>query len=169
MTPSPTTQQQAPGEDLTDQFLAYIARGATLGNLIGFQERDYETAYAIGHKLYMRHRFDDAVKIFGFLAMHNHLERRFVMAFASALQMAKDHASAIRIYTLAAIMDPDNPWPCFHTCECLIALGMKAEALEGLAIVVQQCEDRLPDLRARALAVLDLLSNNAAVAAEENQ
>lgn len=160
MNTTPTTPSDAQLETLAGQILEHIRHGGMLGDLIDLSARDYELLYAMGHNLYSQARYADATRLFGFLVMHNHLERRYILAYAAALQMTKDYGSAISLYTLAAIMDLTDPAPCFHTCECLAALGLKAQALEGLAMVVQQCRGAAhAGLRVRAQAMLTLLSS----------
>lgn len=162
-TPTPSDAQL---DALASQILEHIRHGGLLGDLVDLSPRDYELLYAMGHNLYVQARYADAARLFGFLVMHNHLERRYTVAYAAALQMTQDYGSAISLYTLAAIMDLTDPAPCFHTCECLAALGLKAEALDGLAMVVQQCQGEAhASLRARAQAMLALLSANTAAQA----
>jgi len=151
-----------PFDTLARQVLDHIGRGGLLGDLIDLDARDYEVLYTLGHRCYTQGQYTDAARVFGFLVMHNHLERRFTMAYAAALQMTRDYGGAISLYTLAAVMDPTDPLPCFHTCECLIALGLKNDAREGLAMVVQQCSgDAHAALRGRAEAVLALVAAQA--------
>lgn len=149
---------------LAGQVAQHLAAGGTLGALYDYTEHDCEVMYTLGHGLYSQGRFADAVKVFGFLAMHNHLERRYMKALAASLQMTGSHEEAIKFYTLASVMDPTDPVPTFHTCECLIALGMKDNAIEGLELVVAQCRDdaQLP-LRERARALAALLKGRAPV------
>ena len=72
--------------------------------------------------------------------------------------MTRDYVNAISLYTLALALDLRDPLPGFHTCECLIGLGLKNEACQGLAIVVRQCGSAHAGLRERAQALLGLLS-----------
>jgi type III secretion system low calcium response chaperone LcrH/SycD len=153
---------------LAKQVLEHLANGATMGDMLGYDERDYELLYTIGHTLYVQGRCSDALKIFSLLLIHKPNERRFIKASAAALQVTKDYANAIRLYTIASVMDMTDPAPCFHTCECLLALGLRQEAAEGLAIVMQQCQgESLTHLRERAQALLDLLARPAASTPQE--
>ncbi len=147
-------------ETLAEQVTRLLAAGGTLGSIYDYTEHDCEVMYTLGHGLYAQGRFADAVKVFGFLAMHNHLERRYMNAFAASLQMVGSHEEAIKFYTLASIMDATDPVPTFHTCECLIALGMKDNAIEGLQMVVAQCRSEAQrPLGERAAALIKLLES----------
>lgn len=144
--------------NLAEQITELLMSGGTLGSIYEYSEQDYEVLYALGHSLYAQGRYADAVKAFGFLVMHNHLEKRFVNAFASSLQMVKRYEEAVQFYTLASAMDMGDPLPTFHTSECLLALGRVDEAREALGFVIDQSRDEaLQPLRERAQALLALL------------
>ena len=158
-----TTPSAGAPPDLAGQIAELLMSGGTLGSIHDYTDRDYEALYALGHGLYEQGRYAEAVKAFGFLLMHNHLEKRYVGAFASSLQMARRHAEAVQYYALASAMDMSDPAPTFHTAECLIALNRLDEAREALGFVIAQSADaaRQP-LRERALALLALLERQAA-------
>lgn len=149
-------------EQLAEQIAEHLRQGATLGSIYDYSEQDYEVLYALGHSLYSQGRYQDAMKVFGFLVVHDHLEKRFMNAFASALQMCKQYEEAIKYYTMASVMDMSDPAPTFHTCECMIPLGMVVEAQQGLAMVLKQCKPGQHDaLKDRAQALLSLLAKEA--------
>jgi type III secretion system low calcium response chaperone LcrH/SycD len=148
-------------DNLADEVAKLIFSGGTLGDVYNYNDQDYEVLYALGHSLYSQGRYSDAMKAFGFLVMHNHLEKRFVNAFAASLQMIKSYEEAIKYYTLTSVMDMSDPVPTFHTCECMIALGNVEDARQGLEMVVGQC--RKPThatLKERAQALLALLDQH---------
>ena len=148
---------------LAEQIAELLMSGGTLGSIYDYTEQDYEVLYALGHSLYAQGRYADATKAFGFLVMHNHLEKRYVGAFASSLQMAKRYEQAVQYYTLASAMDMSDPAPTFHTAECLIALNRLDDAREALGFVVAQSSDAAHQpLSERAQALLALLERQAA-------
>lgn len=152
-----------PVDKLADQIGELLLAGGTLGSVYDYTDQDYEVLYALGHSLYSQGRYQDAVKAFGFLVMHNHLEPRFMNAFAASLQMVKSYEEALQYYTLASVMDMSDPAPTFHSCECLLALGRVDEAREGLEMVINQCKTPAQEpLKARALALRDLIARQAA-------
>jgi len=151
----------APSPDaagLADSLAELLVNGAPMGEVFGYTERDYELVYALGHSLYAQARYDDAARVLGFLVMHNHLERRFVSAYACALQMAGRHQDAISFHSLASTMDLSDPVPTFHTAECMLALGWVDEARQALGMALRQCDaPERQALKARAQAMLDLM------------
>jgi type III secretion system low calcium response chaperone LcrH/SycD len=158
-----STKLQASEEinSLAKDILPLILNGATLGDLKGFEDSSYEALYALGHNFYSQTRYQEAMKIFGYLVMHNHLESRYISAFASSLQMLKRYEEAITYYSLASVMDMSDPVPTFYTCECLLALGHIREASQGLELVIEQSQaPQLIALKRQAQARLDIIKSS---------
>lgn len=150
-----------PLDELAEQVSTLLMNGGTLGDTFDYTTEDYEVLYALGHSLYSQGRYTDAMKAFGYLVVHNHLEKRFMNAFASSLQMIKSYEEAIKYYSLTSVMDMGDPGPTFHSCECLLALGQADDARQGLVLVIAQCEDQeqYAPMKTRAEALLALLSS----------
>ena len=158
-------KQEAKGaENLPEQVLELFSQGVTLGDMVGYDEKDYAAVYALGHELYARGRYADAMKAFGFLTMHDQWERKYMIAFAASLQMLERYKEAIQFYSNASILDLSDPMPTFHTAECMIPLGMLKEASEALDIVIEQCEGvaERKELKQRAQALLSVVRKPAA-------
>lgn len=145
-------------ENLPEQIAELLAHGGTLGSVYNYDDTDYEVLYALGHSLYGQARYQDAMRTFGFLVTHNHMEKRFMNAFAASLQMLKSYKEAIKYYSMASLMDMGDPLPTYHTAECMIALGYTTEAKEALQYVLMQSDEpERAELKSRAQTMLDLL------------
>ncbi len=145
------------GDIITDALLA----GEPLGGLRGIDHDGFESLYALGHGLYQQARYEDAIRIFGYLSLHDHMEPRFILALGASLQMAGRREEAVRVYTVAVVLDPADPVPTFHLAECLSALDRVPEALESLEMVLAQCEPGRHDaLRARVEGMAVSLSRH---------
>lgn len=146
-------------DDLADQVTELLSHGGTIGFAMDYDEKDYEVIYALGHSLYNQGRYQEAMRTFGYLVLHNHLEKRYMNAFASSLKMLKNYKEAIKFYSFASLMDMSDPLPTYHTAECMIAAGYTAEAKEALGFVIRQStSSELEILRSRAQAMLDLIN-----------
>ena len=153
-----TATMTVPTEKLAAQVTDLLLAGGTMGDVYDYSEQDYEVLYALGHSMYTQGRYVDAVKAFGFLVIHNHLERRFVNAYASALQMIKSYEDALSFYSLASVMDIEDPAPTFHSGECLLALGRIDDARQALTFTIRDCKKPAhANLKERAEALLKLL------------
>ena len=152
------TQPQAIPENLPEQIAELLAHGGTLGSVYNYDDTDYEVLFALGHSLYGQTRYQVAMRTFGFLVVHNHMEKRYMNAFAASLQMLKSYKEAIKYYSMASLMDMSDPLPTYHPAECMIALGYTTEAREALQFVVRQSEEQgSTELQSRAQAMLDLM------------
>lgn len=150
------------------QVLELLSRGGGLGTIFGYTEDEYEAMYALGHSHYSQQRYLDAAMCFSFLMAHQSLERRFITAFAACMQMLKHYQDAIQYYSMASLLDLQDPLPTFHTAECFIALELPEQAGEALALVVAQCQSpHWQTLRQRAQALLELLADAGAAPAPE--
>lgn len=157
----------SPGE-LTAQLGELLLAGGTLGDVYDYDEQDYEVLYALGHSLYSQGRYQDAVKAFGFLVLHHHLERRYLSAFAASLQMVKRYEDALCHYSMASVLDLDDPLPTFHSAECLLALGRVDEAHQAMALVLKQVGgEEHAALRERARTLSTLIAEQRAKAQKE--
>ena len=151
--------QAVNAESIAGQIADVFASGGTLGSMHGYEDRDYEAVYALGHNLYAQGCYSDALKAFAFLVMNNPFERRFVKAFASCLQILKQYEDAIQFHSLTSVMDMTDPGPTFHTGECLVALGRVPEAKDAFEIVLRQCKAPEQEaLKQRAQALLDIIN-----------
>lgn len=152
------TRETIPPQQLAEQITNLLAHGGTLGSVYNYTDEDYELLYSLGHSFYSQGRYLDAVKAFGYLVIHNHLESRFANAYAASLQMIKSYEEALTYYSLVSVMDMSDPAPTFHSAECLLALGRVEEAREALGIVLGQCaEPRHAAMKARAEALRSLI------------
>jgi len=150
-------------ENLEEQVRELLSNGATLGWMNHYDDAEYEALYTLGHNLYEQCRYPDAVRIFAFLVLQNHLEPRYMNAYASSLQMVGNYLEAIKCYSTASLMDMEDPLPTFHTAECMLALDMVTQAREALGYVISQCKaPQYADLKARAVALQALVSAPAA-------
>ncbi len=154
-TPIPTEDiSAAPGN-----VIELLGSGGIMGDVSGLDARDYEAVYTLGHNYYAQGKYLEAMRIFAYLVLNNHMELRFVNAYASSLQMVGGYKDAVNYYGIAYAMDPRDSAPTFHACECLIAMGLKAEAKEGLGLIIARCtEPEQSEIRERSQALLALLN-----------
>ena len=154
-------QQQQPDIELGVRLMAQLVEGYTLGAMLGYSEDSQEALYALGHGLYSQRRYDDALRVFGFLLTHNHLERRYYLAFGACLQMQARPEDALKYYGMASLMDLTDPEPVFHAAHCLLTLARKEEARQALQYAQSMAmgETRHAELSTRVAGMLDLLDS----------
>lgn len=117
-----------------------ICAGGTLSELRGLGENDMEAIYGLGFNLYTHARYEEAEKIFAFLCIYNHLEKRFWKGLAASRQMWGRHLAAADAYGYMAICDLDDPEPHFQAARCLIAANEKKRAVSALDAAIEIAE-----------------------------
>jgi type III secretion system low calcium response chaperone LcrH/SycD len=125
---------KAPQLDLTQglALVEYLSAGNTLAESMGQSVESLEALYAIGFTWYNQAKYDEAKRVFAHLMTANHVDRRFSNGFAACLHMQRDHAEAIRFYTIASILDLTDPEPPMHIAECHLALGDRTQARNSI-------------------------------------
>jgi type III secretion system low calcium response chaperone LcrH/SycD len=141
------------------QVVDLLGHGATLKDIHGYTDEEFDALYALGYNFYNQGKFAEAMHAFGFLLMHDQLERKYYKAFGSCLQMLKRYEDAIRNYSMASVLDLRDPEPTFHTAECMVALGMTAEAIEALQMVLLDTKGKADYqvMHERAKAMIEVL------------
>ena len=157
MTTSTASAQQT--EQLQEKFVEFLGLGGTLAQAQDHDETYLESLYSVGHNLYSNTQYLDAKMIFGYLSLQNHREPRYMNAYASSLQMLGDFKEAIKFYSIASLIDIEDPLPTFYTAECMLALDYVTEAREALGFVLEQCDaPEHAELKVRAEAMLALVN-----------
>lgn len=153
-------QSSADINAVIDELSSFLLEsGGTLSQVYGFEAQEMEAVYAHAYSLYNQARWKEALKIFNFLVVHDHLERRYHVGQAACLQMLKRYDEALKAYGMAHVMNVMDPVVALHIAECLIAQGKKEDALIALESVVAITEDnpKFAELASRARALADLL------------
>ena len=145
------------------QVVDLLAHGATLKDIHGYTDEEFDALYTLAYNLYNQGKYGEALNAFGFLLMHDQLERKYYKAFGSCQQMLRRYPEAIRNYSAAAMLDPMDPEPTFHTAECLVAMNMPDDARDALKFVVAitEGEPKYRTMRDRAKSMIEVLGGKA--------
>ena len=135
-------------ESLTDRELSTVEElarrcletGATLGDVRGYTTDEMDAVYLLAHNAYQQRKYDDAGKLFYFLAENDHTESRYWMGLAACLQLTGEHRQAVAAYGMTALLDATSPEPPLRACECYLALRDTAAARKALDAVELVCE-----------------------------
>ena len=115
-------------DSLSDEQLTGIAEqlfqhGATLADLRGLTNDEMEAVYLIAYNFYQQGKIEEAEKVFHFLCLYGHLDKRFWMGLAACRQQLKQYQQAIAAYSYLAVIDTENPYPPMHAADCYLALN----------------------------------------------
>ena len=156
-------------DDLAQITADFIKNGKTLRELKGVSRDELEAVYQVAYQLYSGGDYEKARKLFEFLCFFDHLERKYWLGMGGCRQMLKQYEPAIEAYSLAMLLDSNDPLPPFHAAECHIALGNRDAAISGLTAALEWSTEGSEHqaLRERAKALRAILEESAPAAAEE--
>ena len=118
-----------------------LTEGATLADVRGYADDEMEAVYNLAHNAYQQQRYDDARKLFQFLAENDHTESRFWMGLAASYQMTGGYEQAVTAYGVAALLDATDPRAPLHACECYVAMHDWESGRKALDAVGLICEE----------------------------
>ena len=115
-----------------EELLKNIQEGHSIAAAMGFSKDKLEAVYATGYQFFNQGKYEKAMKLFGFLLVHEQSDRRFFIAFGTCLQMLNAPEEAIKYLGIANILEPSDPVPAVQIAECLIFMNRSSEAYDLL-------------------------------------
>lgn len=139
---------------------AVAGHGATLADLHGVTQDELEAVYRLACADLREGRPEAAVDRLAQLAQLAPLERRYLIAYATALQILQQYASAAKFYGCALILQATDALCALRIGECLAAQSEWAEAREAFeaAVKLSWLDARHERVREAALARIDQLA-----------
>ena len=163
------TMTQAQIEEAAKKFL----NGSTIKELKGIKNEELEAVYSLAFNFYRSGKYDEAGKLFDFLALFDHLNQKFWMGVGAVRQVKKDYAGAVQAYGYASFLDLANPKPQLHAAECFLAMGDKRNAASSLEALDAYCPKDTAigrEYRAKAAKLRELVGEKAfAALAKEDE
>ena len=152
---------------------ALIKENATLKQLKGVSNEELEAVYALAFGYYRTGKYDEALKLFQFLVLFDHLNAKYWMGLGAAQQVLKDYQNAVVSYGYCSFLKLDNPKPQLHAAECFLAMGDKRNAASSLEALNEYCPtdtDVGREYRAKAAKLRELIGEDVfAALAEEDK
>ena len=124
---------------IAERVKAIIKDNATLKQLKGVTNAELEAVYSLAFGYYQTGKFNEALKLFQFLVLFDHLNKKYWMGLGAVQQVLKDFQGAIVSYGYSSFLDLKNPKPQFHAAECLLAMGDKGNAASAIMALEQYC------------------------------
>lgn len=150
------TEEQA--MDLAERF---VEEGQTFQTLAGISDETMEAVYALAFNQYNNGKYEDADKLFSFLTTFDPTMKKFWMGLAATRQMRKDYENAINCYSMAAVLDIEDPLPPLRAADCHLILGNRTQAINALTEAVRWSADqeKYAEVNERAKTLLNLLQS----------
>lgn len=131
---------------------------------LGYNDEKMEEIYGQAYRLYNTGKYSDAMQLFRLLLILDSTESKYYLGLASCFHMLKEYENAVKVYSIAGIVDPNTPVPHFHASDCYIQMNDKASAILMLELAVLRSGDK-PEyqiLKDRALLTIESLKKEIA-------
>jgi type III secretion system low calcium response chaperone LcrH/SycD len=100
-----------------------------------------ELLHAEAFRLYEQGKYSDASALFTQLVLIDPFSFAYWQGLASAKQLCRDYEAALQAWSLAVLLETQDPSAYFHVAECLMYLEQSQEALQALEAALRCCKD----------------------------
>jgi len=101
-------------------------------NIEPLNDDSLNSLYCIGYNLYRNGKYTDARDFFRFLSIIKADDRRYWLGLGACCQMMKNYPTALESYSVAAILNPNDPYVHFYAAECTYHSGDIPKAIATL-------------------------------------
>jgi len=141
-----------------------MKRGVLTKDALGLSDQMVEGIYAQAYRLYNTGKYKDASQLFRLLIMLNASDPKYALGLAACFHMMKEYKSAIEMYTVCGITDPNNPIPFYHASDCFTQMGDKMSAMIALEMAIKRSGEKpeFQQLKDRSVMTLQSLKKEIA-------
>ena len=158
---APVTAQDR--QEVSDLMSRFYGNARTMRDFTELTPESMEVIYTLAYNFYNAGKYDEAEKIFRFLANLDHFERKYWKGLGASREGLQKFAEALQVYGYLGMMDIHDPYPALQAAKCFIALGKTAEAVSGLRAAAFNSENRPEhaELHEQATAMLAVVQEDA--------
>lgn len=123
-----------------DECVPAIVTSETFQQAFGITEAEMEGLYAEGYEFYQKDHFTEALAPFRMLVYLNPFVIKYWMGLGATLQLVERYENALKCYSVAAMLDCNDPYPHFHAYECYMGLHNEEEAEKALRLAYKRAK-----------------------------
>ena len=156
--------QKIDTEKLAEGIKSLVKDNATLKQVKGVTNGELEAVYSLAFGYYRTGKYDEALKLFQFLVLFDHLNAKFWFGLGATQQAIKDYQSAVASYGYCSFLNLENPKPQYHAAECFLAIGDKRNAASSLEALNEYCPNNTDvgrEYRAKAAKLREMIGQEA--------
>jgi len=101
--------------------------------------------YSLAYTYYMTGKYDEALKLFKFLVLFDHMSQKYWTGLGSVYQVQKRWDDAIAAYAQAMVLDVSRPKPIYYAALCYFAKGEKLHAASSIVSFDLVCKGNDPE------------------------
>ena len=126
-------------KDSIKTALTTLFSGQPLKAAKGISDEELNAVYSLAYSYYSTGKYDDALKLFKFLVMFDHLNAKYWDGLGSVHQVQKNYDDAIAAYAQSVMLDSSNPRPVYYSALCYFAKGEKLHAAASVQAFEMLC------------------------------
>ncbi|MCF6455659.1 SycD/LcrH family type III secretion system chaperone [Pseudoalteromonas sp. MMG024] len=142
-----------------EQLETFIGKGGLMHELVDLSKEQMESLYAVAFNLYQTNRMSEAEQVFKMLVLCDHLNVKYQIGLGATRQAQGKYEEAAETYSMATLIDAEEPKLAFHSGECHLALGDLERAEAGFTGTLVRCEgrDEYSELATKAQGLLSIV------------
>ena len=156
--------QKIDTEKIAEGIRSLVRDKATLKQIKGVTNDELEAVYSLAFGYYRTGKYDEALKLFQFLVLFDHLNAKFWFGLGATQQAVKDYQGAVASYGYCSFLNLENPKPQYHAAECFLAIGDKRNAASSLEALNEYCPENTDvgrEYRAKAAKLREMIGQEA--------
>jgi type III secretion system low calcium response chaperone LcrH/SycD len=127
-------------ETLLECVKEFFNKGMVLHTIRGIGAEQMESLFGHGAALYKDKQYDEAIRVFQFLCLNDHLQKRYFLFLGASYQKSEQYEAAIRAYSHAAMLDLEDPRIHANVGFCYVALKQQRLAASAFATALRLAE-----------------------------
>ncbi|MBV36925.1 MAG: CesD/SycD/LcrH family type III secretion system chaperone [Rickettsiales bacterium] len=109
---------------------------------MGLTDGMVEGIYGHAYRLYNSGQYREASQLFRLLVMLDATTQKYMMGLSACYHLLGEYENALMTYSVAEILNPEDPMPCYHSSDCYARMGEMDNALEQLQFAEEKCGER---------------------------
>lgn len=109
---------------------------------LGLTGNMLEGIYAQAYRLYNTGKYGEATQLFRLLVLLDATEPKYILGLAACFHMIKEYKTAVQIYMMCAMVDPESPLPHYHCSDCLLQMKDALSASVSLEMAIERAGNK---------------------------
>lgn len=113
----------------------------TMQEAYALSDHDMEALYQEGYDHYQQKKFEEAALAFQWLVQFNPYIQKYWLGLGGCFQAQKKYEKAQHCYALAALIEPEDPYPHYYAAICAKALENEEDRQKALDLALERAKN----------------------------
>ena len=135
--------------DVADTVIGLMQGTVQFKDVQGFSDENMEALYTVAYNAVQAGLFEKAEKLFRFLALFDNSQEKYWNGLGISLFNQSNYDGALQAYSMATLLNVDDPLAPMRLAECHLALGDIETAVGTLEVALEIAGDNPEHAAAR--------------------